>query len=172
MLAPTTTFVPETTIRAMTVSDIPAVREMAMRIWRQHYVPDIVTAGQIEYMLPLLYSEEAITRNLKEKSHQFRLLYCGGKLAGYIAVEPRDNGVWFVDKLYIDVDIQRRSLGSMLLERIITELSPRELQLRVNRKNYKAVNFYFRHGFCIESLHVLDIGSGFVMDDFIMKRVL
>lgn len=172
MLAPTLESASSLTIREMTLEDIPAVREMAERVWRRHYVPEIVTAGQIEYMLPRIYSDEAITRNLREKEQRFWLFYEQENLLGYAAAEPRSKGVWFIDKLYVDMDKQRRGLGSHLLAHIVRELKPVMLQLRVNRKNFKAINFYFKHGFFIESLDVLDIGSGYVMDDFLMKKIL
>jgi len=174
MLAPTleaesnTSFV----IREMTVEDIPEVREMAERIWRAHYVPDVVTAGQIEYMLPRIYSEEAVLRNLHEKQQRFWLFFDNGKLAGYTAAEPRGKNVWFIDKLYVDMHMQRKGLGGILLAHLTRELRPAVLQLRANRKNFKAINFYFKHGFFIEGLDVLDIGGGYVMDDFLMKKVL
>jgi hypothetical protein len=34
--------------------------------------------------------------------------------------------------------------------------------------NYKAINFYFKNGFVIESLLDLNIGEGFQMNDFVM----
>lgn len=172
MLAPTITLETTLAIREMNREDIPAVREMAGRIWRTHYVPDIVTAEQIEYMLPRLYSDEAILRNLIEKKQRFWLLYSGELLLGYAAVEPKGNQVWFIDKLYVDMDNQRLGLGSTLLAHILSQLHPAALTLRVNRKNFKAINFYFKHGFYIEALDVLDIGGGFVIDDFLMKKIL
>lgn len=172
MLAPITQSSTGFAIREMSVADIPVVRELAERIWRRHYVPEIVTAEQIEYMLPRIYSDEAITRNIREKQQRFWLLYEEGTLLGYTAVEPVSKGAWFIDKLYIDMNTQRKGLGSTLLEHIVRELRPVALHLRVNRKNFKAINFYFKHGFFIESLDVLDIGGGYVMDDFLMKKIL
>lgn len=160
-------------IRAMVLSDIPAICEMASRIWRAHYVPGIVTAEQIDYMLPRIYDPARIKRNLTDRKQRFWLMLKGETPVGYAAAEPRsENGVWFLDKLYIDMDQQRSGLGVMLLNAIMIETSPKELTLRVNRKNYKAVNFYFKQGFFIEGLDCLDIGAGFVMDDFLMRRIV
>jgi len=44
------------------------------------------------------------------------------------------------------------------------------LRLQVNRQNYKAVNFYFKMGFIIESVGDFDIGGGYFMNDFVMVR--
>lgn len=160
------------TIRPMREDDIPAVSELAGRIWRRHYVPEIVTAAQIEYMLPRVASPEAIEKSMRENRQRFWLLHDGTILAGYIAAEPRETGVWFIDKLYVDATAQRGGMGSTLLKHAVRELVPSQLSLRVNRRNYQAVNFYFKHGFFIEALDVKDIGGGFVMDDFLMRKIL
>lgn len=158
-------------IRDMQPGDIAAVSELAARIWREHYAPDIVTAEQIEYMLPWTCSVDAIQKQLSEKKQRYWLLYMENTLTGYIGIQPEAAGVWFIDKLYVDTTIQRKGGGTALLTHIIQELRPKALTLRINRKNYKAINFYFKYGFVIEALDVRDIGNGFVMDDFIMRWV-
>jgi GNAT superfamily N-acetyltransferase len=159
-------------IREMQPDDVNAISEMAARIWRNHYVPDIVTAEQIEFMLPRVAAAEVFAAQLADKTHKLWLISLGDTPAGYAAVIARDNNTWFLDKLYVDNDLQRAGLGFALLSHILKTLNPKQLILRVNRKNIKAINFYFKHGFVIDSLDVLDIGNGFIMDDFIMKRVI
>ena len=46
------------------------------------------------------------------------------------------------------------------------------LILNVNKRNAKAVRAYEKHGFAIRESVVVDIGGGFVMDDFVMARSL
>lgn len=172
MLAPQTVPASSTSIRKMEVYDIPAMREMAEDIWRKHYVPEVADLEQIEYMLKMFYCDKDIKSKLEKKSQYFWILHYNDKLAAYVAIEPRDNNDWLIDKIYVDMDIQRRGLGSTLLQHIIKEHAPKTLSLRVSRKNYKAVNFYSRHGFSITGMDVLDIGGGFIMDDFIMKKII
>lgn len=156
-------------IREMQLEDIPAVSALAVRIWRAHY-PDIISREQIEYMLPLGCSAESITEKyLAEKKQRFFLLEDKGVLAGYAAIEPRGPREWYLDKLYVDTTRHRKGLGSALLAHIERIVKPKVLTLRVNRANIKAINFYMRHGFFITALDVLDIGGGFVMDDFLMR---
>ncbi len=161
-----------TIIRAMVISDIDAVCDMAARIWRQHYVPEIVTAGQIEYMLPRIYNLDIIKKNMLDRKQRFWIMLKDNEPVGYAAAEPRGDGVWFLDKLYVDMDKQRGGLGARLLAAVLMETDPKELALRVNRKNYKAINFYFRQGFFIQGLDCLDIGGGYVMDDFLMRKIV
>jgi ribosomal protein S18 acetylase RimI-like enzyme len=152
--------------------DIPAVSELAVRTWRKHYAPHIVTFEQIEYMLPQTCSAEAISANMQINKQRSWLSFEGKILVGYITMEPRAHGGWFIDKLYVDNDKQRRASGTALLNHVVQALRPSQLSLRVNRKNYTAINFYFKHGFVIETIDVRDIGNGYLMDDFLMKKAL
>lgn len=158
-------------IRDLQPADIPAVAELAVRIWRAHY-PGIVSKEQVEYMLPKACSVESIEEKYSgDKKQRFWLAHADNVLAGYAAVEPRESGVWFIDKLYVDTDRHGGGIGTALLSHLSNVLKPKALALRVNRKNIKAINFYFKHGFSIEGLDALDIGGGYVMDDFLMRKV-
>jgi diamine N-acetyltransferase len=157
-------------IRPLEPGDVPELCHLAGHIWRAHYVPDIVSAEQIEFMLPKVASPQAIEKNLREKNQRFWVAENNGALTGYVAVEPRGNGHWFLDKLYVEVSGHRNGLGSLMLAHAARETSATTLSLRVNRKNYKAINFYFKHGFSITALDVLSLSDGFVMDDFLMRR--
>ena len=159
-----------TSIREMQPSDIPAVSERAARIWRAHY-PGIISHAQIEYMLERMYSTESLRQQVG-KNHRFWLIETDGELAGYLSAEDEGGGKWFLHKLYIDASLPKQGLGSQLMWRLMDTVGPKELTLAVNRANVRAINFYFKHGFVIDRLQATDIGNGFVMDDFIMKRSL
>ena len=42
--------------------------------------------------------------------------------------------------------------------------------MQVNKRNDRAIAAYQKAGFCIAEEAVLDIGGGFVMDDFLMEK--
>jgi ribosomal protein S18 acetylase RimI-like enzyme len=46
------------------------------------------------------------------------------------------------------------------------------LILQVNKRNTTALDVYRRSGFQVREEIVLDIGNGYVMDDFIMQKKL
>jgi RimJ/RimL family protein N-acetyltransferase len=56
-----------------------------------------------------------------------------------------------------------------LVRREASEEGARHLELRVKRQNRKAIRAYERAGFVVIQTLVTDIGSGFVMDDFLMR---
>ncbi|MGE0753896.1 MAG: N-acetyltransferase family protein [Alphaproteobacteria bacterium] len=156
-------------IRPMQAQDAQALSELAARVWRAHYVPSIVTAEQIEHMLPWVASQQYFADTLKSPAHRVWVCLCGNTVAGYIVMHEQEEG-WFMDKFYVDTDRQRSGLGRALFEYVEHALQPTMVQLRVNRKNFVAINFYFKHGFTIIATHEKDIGGGFVMDDFIMEK--
>jgi diamine N-acetyltransferase len=44
--------------------------------------------------------------------------------------------------------------------------------LAVNKRNVNAINAYLKHGFRIAEAVVKEIGGGFVMDDYVMEKVV
>ena len=48
----------------------------------------------------------------------------------------------------------------------------RTLVLGVNKRNAKAIQAYRRNGFTVREEFVLDIGNGFVMDDYLFEKKL
>ena len=70
-------------------------------------------------------------------------------------------------------DQQRHGYGGLLIgytcERAL-ELGCDTVVLAVNKRNSKAIAAYRKHGFAVREAVVKDIGSGFVMDDYIMVR--
>lgn len=155
-------------IREMRIEDIPAVGELAQRIWRAYY-PAIISPAQVEYMLDLMYSPKSLEKQLAD-GHRFFLLEQGGALLGYASAEPKESGRWHLHKLYVDQATARRGLGSRLLKHLEEALRPKALTLTVNRHNVRAINFYFKEGFSIERVLDAKIGGGFVMEDFLMRR--
>lgn len=155
-------------VREMEPGDADTVSALATRIWREHY-PGIISEAQIEYMTQRMTSSEALLASLQEKEQRVWLLYDDGALVGYAALEQTGEKEWYIDKIYVDTARHRSGLGSYLLASLTRMLDPKALTLRVNRKNVKAVNFYFKHGFAIDRVLDTDIGGGFTMEDFVMR---
>ena len=148
-------------------NDIPVIAALADRIWRKHYIP-IIGLEQVEYMLKTMYSKESVLQQMKEKQN-YTLVYEEDKAIGYISISTKNNKNYFLHKFYVEVDEQRKGIGSQLLDHILSTLKTAEtIELTVNRKNFKAINFYFKKGFVIKEVADFDIGNGFFMNDFVM----
>ena len=79
-----------------------------------------------------------------------------------------------IHKLYVLPDIQGLGVGRkflVLAEKIAREKGLNEITLNVNRFN-KAVGFYQRMGFKIEKEEDIEIGNGYLMEDYVMTLPL
>jgi ribosomal protein S18 acetylase RimI-like enzyme len=150
-----------------TDENISSIQTMADQIWRDHY-PEIIGMEQVEYMLGRFYSREAMLQQMRD-GQQFYRVMLDGQPKGFLAIEARGEGNYFLNKLYIDTREQGRGLGQAIWQNVLLLLSDlREMRLQVNRQNYKAINFYFKVGFVIERVADFDIGDGYFMNDFVM----
>lgn len=159
------------TFKKAELSNVKNISELAEKIWKKHYIT-IISFEQIEYMLRKIYSAESLSEQMKQ-GHEFTLVCLNDLPVGYISISTKDNKNYFLHKFYIDTTEQSRGIGTQLLEHIINSLERvNTIELTVNRKNYTAINFYFKNGFVIKEVADFDIGNGYFMNDFVMiKRI-
>lgn len=155
-------------LRLATPADIPLIRALADKIWWAHY-PSIISDAQIAYMLDMMYSETELARQMTE-GQTFRLVLADGQPLGFVAVSQLAEGSFFLHKFYLDTAQHGRGTGSEAFRQLLAALPAdlREMRLRVNRRNFKSVNFYFKVGFVIEFCVDTPFGPDYVMDDFQM----
>ena len=162
-------------IRRAGDADLATISTLAGRIWRAHY-PSIISHEQIEYMLELGYSLDALRRFITEEGAGLELAYVGENLAGFAAYyRPGPPDELKLDKLYVHQDFQGRGVGRSLIAS--TEAAAKAqrrttLILNVNKQNLQAIRAYERNGFLVREAVVVDIGGGFVMDDYVMAKRL
>ena len=148
------------------------IQKLAYAIWREHY-PGIISSEQIEYMLREGYSLETLQREFRQGEIRFDRALVEGALAGFSAHQPHsDPEALTLDKLYVDAGFRGRGCARKLVEAASERArasSRSNLILRVNRRNRVAIEAYVRIGFVIQEPIVSDIGSGFIMDDYLMK---
>ena len=151
-----------------TINDIPLISQLADKIWKEHY-PSIISQDQINYMLQSRYSQEAIAAGI-ERGEKYFIAYCNEKAVAYASIEWLED-FYYLHKFYIDVSNHRRGFGKQLFDYLLSQIgTSMPIKLQVNRENIKALNFYFKVGFEIESATDFDIGEGYYMNDFVMVR--
>ena len=162
-------------ILPVTEEHLPALAELAGVIWRAYY-PGIISHEQIEFMLARMYAPEVLRDEIHSQGVRFYRLLVDGRFAGFASIGPTDaDGVMKLHKLYLPPEIHGRGLGTRLLNHCIAQArqsGARRLLLAVNKRNAKAIAAYQRNGFAIAESVMVDIGGGFVMDDFIMAKDL
>ncbi len=150
-------------------SDLTLLSDMAAKIWSEHY-NDILSHEQIKYMIDKYQSYNAIKKQIISDNYQYFFIKYNDNYAGYFSIHIEDNTL-FLSKLYIDKDYRKKGLSSAVLKFlkvICTKNNLTKIWLTVNRNNTDSISVYKHLGFYKEKESVSDIGSGFVMDDFIM----
>jgi GNAT superfamily N-acetyltransferase len=164
----------ETRIVAVTEKDLPAISDLAGVIWRACY-PGIISGQQIEYMLGRMYTFD-ILRDELEIGIRFQTLWIGPRLAGFSSYGPAPrSGSFKLHKLYLHPELHGSGFGTFLLrhcEQESVKLGANRLVLNVNKRNEKAIRAYRRNDFTIVESVILDIGQGFVIDDYVMAKDL
>ncbi|MFM1998881.1 MAG: hypothetical protein RL204_828 [Bacteroidota bacterium] len=156
-------------IYTATLTDIPEIQAISSRVWPPTY-KDVISAGQITYMLDLMYGSKSLEKQMTEQGCEFILYKPNDRSVGFASYGQNENGIWRLHKLYVDVDQHGKGIGKILLEEVkkrVAQKGGNEVELNVNKRN-KAKDFYFSQGFTIRREEVLDIGEGYVMDDFVL----
>lgn len=157
-----------------TITDIPLIQEIAHATWPNTY-GSILSDEQLEYMLDLMYSDESLLQQLKTKP-LFFLAYENDICLGFISCENnyQNKKVTRLHKIYILPEAQGKGVGNALIEKVVglaKENQSETISLNVNKFN-KAVSFYKKMGFEVVEEEDLDIGNGFLMEDYKMELKL
>jgi GNAT superfamily N-acetyltransferase len=160
-------------IRQAAESDIPAISELAEKIWWPSY-RNIISDEQISFMLNDMYSAESLMKQMRSgiecliaESENLPLAF-----AGYSQTDT-DKQVFKLHKLYVLPTEQGRGTGRKLIEQVSTLAKTKGgniLELNVNRGN-PAHHFYRKIGF--EIYQTVDIHyHHFVLNDYVMRKKL
>ncbi|MEF8700845.1 MAG: GNAT family N-acetyltransferase [Candidatus Accumulibacter sp. UW26] len=162
-------------VTPVTVADIEPVIALARRVWQQTY-PGIISQQQIEFMLEQRYQPQRLRDELTLPGVWWDLATVDGQLAGFSSCLLTAAGTEMkLDKAYVDPAQQRLGIGARLIEQVASrarEAGCTTLILAVNKRNERAIAAYHKHGFAVREAVCVEIGNGFVMDDFIMARPL
>lgn len=155
-------------------SELNLVKDLAYQIWPISYA-SIISKEQINYMLDRSYCTAKLEEDYDNKQ-QFYGYFDHTNLLGFIHIENNFSqaGQMKIHKLYVDTAATKKGIGKALVDSAIVVAAENKINnivLNVNRNN-PAVTFYKKIKFEIEKEEVINIGLGFVMDDFIMKYTL
>lgn len=163
-------------IKKLTKEQLPIVQELACKIWPVAY-GGILSAAQLDYMLANFYSPTALYEQFETRGHLF-----------YLALDERENPLGFVSyelnckpnstkihKIYVLPELHGTGIGKQLFELVKTkafENAQTAIFLNVNKHNTAALHFYAKRGFTKVKDEVIDIGCGYVMDDYVLQLQL
>jgi GNAT superfamily N-acetyltransferase len=158
-------------IRKIEADQVALINSLAYRIWPDAF-KDILRPEQIEYMLNWMYAPQKLAEQL-ESGHHFFVIEENNEALGFIGIEPAfpTSDSLRIHKIYVLPNQQGKGVGKQLIDHAIEFARHKnlsKLHLNVNRFN-KAVDFYRYIGFRIIGEENINIGSGFLMEDYIME---
>lgn len=158
-------------IRKATLEDISLINELAWIVF-PHTYKELLTPGQIEYMMDWMYSETNLHKQMTEDGHIYYIAFKDNVPAGYLSIQPEAEHTYHLQKIYVLPHFQGMKLGKMLFNhaiKAIKELHPEPCQMRLNvNRDNKAVTFYQRMGMVKVDEGDFPIGNGYYMNDYIM----
>jgi GNAT superfamily N-acetyltransferase len=160
-----------------TPEQLATVAALAHEIWYEFYVP-LIGRAQVDYMVAKFQNAEAMQSQIDQGYEYFlvRQQDATGSMGdiGYCALQEQPGGALFLSKFYLHKSARGSGTGRKCMEFIEGLARRRELSLlwlTVNKGN-PSVQAYQRLGFRIAADLVMDIGGGFVMDDYRMEKPL
>jgi ribosomal protein S18 acetylase RimI-like enzyme len=154
-----------------TDDNFTAIRAIADEVWPIAYGP-ILSQAQLDYMMDMMYSVESLQQQAASNK-TFILAIDDGIPVGFASYEFNYNGTskTKINKIYILSNQQGKGTGRILIDYITKQAlrnNQQGLLLNVNKNNV-AQHFYKKLGFAISSEEIIDIGNGYVMDDYVME---
>ena len=158
-------------VSVRTPGQIGKLAVLADEIWHE-YFSALLPAAQIDYMVAKFQSAEAITAQIADEGYEYYFIDANDSNVGYIGLRPGD-GKMMLSKIYVHASHRGKGYAREAFTFIENLCLCRRLSavwLTVNRHNSDSIAIYKKRGFAVVREQVVDIGGGFVMDDFVMEK--
>ena len=149
------------------------VRDLAFAIWPATYGL-ILSKAQLDYMLANFYALANLEKQMIA-GQIFELLLEDTKVIGFVSYEfnCKKTKLLKIHKIYLLPEKQGKGFGKFMIDEIVRIAKSNDQKgifLNVNKYN-KAKFFYEKAGFVVSKEEVINIGNGYVMDDFVMELI-
>ncbi len=151
--------------------EIFIVNDLAHQIWPITF-KDILSKEQIDYMLDWMYNVNTLQEQV-QTGILYYLLTENGQPTGFLGLEPNfpDADILRIHKIYVLPEKHGKGLGRELFNKamdVAFDLGCHTIHLNVNKYN-AAVDFYKNLGFIVTKEEDINIGKGYLMEDFVME---
>ena len=154
---------------------IPIIRSLAQEFWPIAFA-SILSEQQIKYMMEMMYSPASLEKQM-DKGHRFVIAIKNGEQVGYMSyeIDCENSNKTKIHKLYISPKSQRMGIGKAMVYFVAQQAlkaNNKAIYLNVNKYNNKAIGFYNKHHFQLVKEEEINIGDGFIMDDYVFELTL
>ena len=154
-----------------TKEQFPVIRDLAYKIWPDTY-GSTHSQEELDYMLTKFYSIESLIHQF-DNGHIFILVNENDINLGFVSYEinAENTSKTKIHKLYVLPQTQGMGIGKKAINYIKNDAINHNntgIFLNVNKHN-NAQLFYQKCGFSIIKDIIIDIGNGYVMDDYVME---
>lgn len=160
-----------------TMAHARQIRDIAVVTWADTY-KDLLSDEQRNYMIEMMYSFDSLNAQMNELGHHFYLIKedNAAQWQGFVSYEHdyKNANRTKLHKLYVLPECHGLGLGRVLIDlvcRDAKEYGNESVTLNMNRDN-PTLNFYKHIGFEIIGEEDIDIGNGFLMEDYIFEKKL
>jgi putative acetyltransferase len=126
---------PQVTLRPYSAADEEAAIELWRRTWSKHY-------RHLDFNARVAWWRER-WRNELVPVARIMIADIDGSLAGFVTVDPK---TMYLDQIVVAPEYWGSTAALALLDDA-KRLSPKGLDLLVNKDNFRAIRFYEKHGF-------------------------
>lgn len=161
-----------------TDEEIERLARIAGEIWREYW-PALIGRDQTEYMIESFQSLAAIRHGIAEDGYEYWLVEDGNqpegrRIVGYTGgYEEPSIEQFFISKIYLYDWARGHGYASRTIgfyEELCRNRRLKAMYLTVNKHNELGIRAYRGKGFETVDAVETDIGSGFIMDDYIMEK--
>jgi len=161
----------EPKLKPLGEDDFDILIDLVRRIWLPHYTP-LVGIGTVEQILAGRLTHDNLRRYIGADDRGMELLWRDGVAIGYCSYAVHGDEMK-LEQLYLLPQHQGQGLGRMMMEHVESRargFGSSAIFLQVNKSNAQAIGVYEKSGFTLREAVVIDIGNGFVMDDYILEK--
>lgn len=153
--------------------EIEVTATIAKEIWNQHFTP-LIGIDQVNYMLDNFQSIGAITKQIRNEGYSYFLVLDQKVPIGYFAFYLKEDFL-YISKLYLKKSARGKGYSRIILSFIENKASSngaKFIKLNVFKGNDHTISVYKRMGFEVIDQPQIDIGNGFILDDYVMRKSL
>lgn len=156
-----------------TEDEIAQLATMADEIWHEYW-PSLIGIEQTDYMVDTFQSARALTKDINENGYLYWFLIEDGRFVGYTGARPEAADKLFISKIYLYASERGKGYASQVIrfyEEYCRQHGIPLMYLTVNKDNELGIRAYKAKGFSTVKSVETNIGSGYIMDDYIMEKV-